>query len=91
MNVSLCVCVEEGDHPVLVVQEDAHFLRGLFEVDSDGGAGADTQVATFPPADRPVTAAGSHLDGPLPVDGLPGNAQIPVCFITNLKRRVTEQ
>lgn len=85
INVSLCLCVVEGHRPLLVVQEHTHFLRGFLEVEGDGGAGTGAETATFPPADRPVTAVRTHRDEPLLVDGLPGHAKIPVCFISNLK------
>ena len=55
-------------------------------MEGDGWAGAGAQTAAFTPADGPVTAVGTHRDGALPVDGLPGRAQIPVCFISNLRQ-----
>ena len=85
INMSLCLSVVEGHQPFLVVQENANFLRGFLEVEGDGGAGAGMEPAAFTSADGPVTAVGTHRDGALPVDGLPGHAQIPVCFISNLK------
>lgn len=54
-------------------------------MEGDRGASAGAQIASFTPADRPVTAVGAHGDGPLSVNGLPGHAKVPVCFISNLK------
>lgn len=85
VNVSLCVYVVEGHQPFLVVHEDADFLRDFLQVEGDGGAGTGAEIATFPPADRPVAVVRAHRDCPLPVDGLPGHAKIPVCFISNLE------
>ena len=86
VDVSLCLCVVEGHRALLVVEEHADPLGDFLQVEGDGGASAGAEAAAFPPADRPVTAVGTHHDGPLPVDGLPGHAEIPVCFISNLSR-----
>lgn len=86
VDVSLRYSVVEGHRPFLVVQEDADPLRSFLEAEGDGWTGAGAETAAFTPADGPVTAVGTHRDGALPVDGLPGHAKIPVCFIANLKQ-----
>lgn len=86
VNVGLCLCVVEGHQAFVVVQEHAHFLGRFFEAELDGGAGAGIEAGAFPPADGPVSAVGTHRNGSLPVDGLPGHAEVPVCFVSNLKQ-----
>lgn len=91
INVSLCFCVVEGHWPLLVVQEHTHFLRGFLQVEGDGGASTGAETPTFSPADGPVTAVRAHRDEPLLVDGLPGHAKIPVCFLSNLKHNIQDK
>lgn len=85
IDVSLRFCVVEGHQPLLIVQEHAHFLRNVLEVEGDGGAGTSPEICALPPADRPVTIVRAHSDEPLLADGLPGHTEVPVCFVSNLK------
>ncbi|TNN53400.1 hypothetical protein EYF80_036387 [Liparis tanakae] len=61
----------------------------FLEAERDGGAGAGAEAAALAPTDRPITVIGAHRDGPLPVDGLPGHAQIPEVYRYDPKHRGT--
>lgn len=91
VDVSLRVRVIEGHGSVLVVQEDGDSLWGLQQGQGHGGASTGAQAAAFTPADRPVTAVGTHRDDALPVDGLPGYTQIPLALMSDLKHRTQSQ